>query len=86
MLTAEFSSPFTFKRPGEKQLTLGSCWALAQAAISIIASAKRLMQEQLGWEEERAHRYLQKRAMDQCCTKYEAARYIIQKLKNGGRL
>ena len=44
------------------------------------------MQEQLGWEEERAHRYLQKRAMDQCCTKYEAARYIIQKLKNGGRL
>ena len=54
--------------------------------VRIIASAKRLMQEQLGWEEERAHRYLQKRAMDQCCTKYEAARYIIQKLKNGGRL
>lgn len=54
--------------------------------VRIIASAKRLMQEQLGWEEERAHRYLQKRAMDQCCTKYVAARYIIQKLKNGGRL
>ena len=54
--------------------------------VRIIASAKRLMQEQLGWEEERAHRYLQKRAMDQCCTKYEAARYIIQKLKNGGTL
>lgn len=54
--------------------------------VRIIASAKRLMQEQLGWEEERAHRYLQKRAMDQCYTKYEAARYIIQKLKNGGRL
>ena len=54
--------------------------------VRIIASAKRLMQEQLGWEEERAHRYLQKRAMDQCCTNYEAARYIIQKLKNGGRL
>lgn len=54
--------------------------------VRIIASAKRLMQEQLGWEEERAHRYLQKRAMDQCCTKYEAAHYIIQKLKNGGRL
>lgn len=54
--------------------------------VRIIASAKRLMQEQLGWEEERAHRYLQKRAMDQCCTKYEAARYIIQKLQNGGRL
>lgn len=54
--------------------------------VRIIASAKRLMQEQLGWEEERAHRYLQKRAMDQCCTKYEAARCIIQKLKNGGRL
>ena len=54
--------------------------------VRIIASAKRLMQEQLGWEEERAHRYLQKRAMDQCCTKYEAAGYIIQKLKNGGRL
>lgn len=45
--------------------------------VRIIASAKRLMQEQLGWEEERAHRYLQKRAMDQCCTKYEAARYKI---------
>ena len=54
--------------------------------VRIIASAKRLMQEQLGWEEERAHRCLQKRAMDQWCTKYEAARYIIQKLKNGGRL
>ena len=41
--------------------------------VRIIASAKRLMQEQLGWEEERAHRYLQKRAMDQCCTKIRSS-------------
>ena len=45
--------------------------------VRIIASAKRLMQEQLGWEEERAHRYLQKTSMDNGTGFTETAQMIL---------
>ena len=40
MLTVGFSVSLSRERPGEKQPMLGSCCAFAQAASSVIISAK----------------------------------------------
>ena len=54
--------------------------------IQIINQAKWLLVEKYNWTEDKAHRHIQKKAMDLCCTKYELAQNIIKKIKQGGSL
>ncbi len=54
--------------------------------IQYINQAKWLLMERKGLNEDQAHHYLLKKAMDQCCTKYEIAKQIITKFKQGGNL
>lgn len=49
--------------------------------IQIINQAKWLLVDHCGFSEDKAHHYLLKQAMDQCCSKYEAAMQIIRKYK-----
>lgn len=45
----------------------------------LIIQAKLLLIEHCGMTEKRAHRYLQKKAMDACITKEDAAKLIIER-------
>ncbi|WP_075877832.1 ANTAR domain-containing response regulator [Merdibacter massiliensis] len=48
--------------------------------IQAINQAKWLLVEHFGYSEDKAHHFILKKAMDQCCTKYEIARQILKKL------